>query len=90
MTFGEITDRLNFAAPDLSEPSSALRDRRDQMRVGSRRPFPFVGDDELHLHTTPPEPVSDETPVYRHGPASFCAGLRIGAAECPVLEAKPA
>ncbi len=26
MTFGEITDRLSFAAPDLSEPSSALRD----------------------------------------------------------------
>ncbi len=55
MTFGEITDRLDFATPDLSEPSSALRDRCDQMRVGSGRPFPFVGDDELHLHAVPLE-----------------------------------
>ncbi len=40
MTFGEIKDRPNFAAPDPSEPMSALRDRGDQMRVGSRRSFP--------------------------------------------------
>ena len=35
---------------------STLRDGCDQMRVGSSRPFPFVGDDELHLHAAPPEP----------------------------------
>ena len=55
MTFGEITDRPSFAAPDLSEPMSALRDRCDQMRVGSGWPYPFVGDDELHLHAAPLE-----------------------------------
>ncbi len=42
MAFGELTDRPNFATPDLSEPNSALSNGYDQMRVGSRRPFPFV------------------------------------------------
>ncbi len=35
-TFGEITDRLRIAAPDLSEPMSALRNRCDELRVGRR------------------------------------------------------
>lgn len=55
MTFDEIADRPNLAAPDLSEPMSAPRDDCDQMRVGSRQPLPFVGDDELHLHAAPLE-----------------------------------
>ncbi len=64
MSFGEITDRLNVAAPDLSEPLSALRDSCFQVRVGSRRPFPFVGDDKLHLHAAPPEPDREIEPVF--------------------------
>jgi hypothetical protein len=55
MTFGEITDRLYVAAPDLGEPMAALRDGCDQMRVGNGRPFPSVCDDELHLHAAPLE-----------------------------------
>ena len=68
MTFGEITDRPNFATPDLSEPMSALRDGCDQMGVGSRRPFPFAGDDELHLHAAPLEPDREIEPVFVFAP----------------------
>ena len=55
---------MRVKVPDLSEPSSALRDGRDQMRVGSRRPFPVVGDDELHLHAAPLEPDREIEPAF--------------------------
>jgi hypothetical protein len=55
LSLGQSGERVGLASLDLGKPPSPLRKGSDQPGIWRRRPFPFIGDDELHFHAAPPE-----------------------------------